>query len=347
MHVTRGILVCLLPLTLSACALGYGVQAARGQWQLSRASQPIEKVLADPKTTATLRTQLQVIQAARVFAVRELGLPDNATYTRYADVRRPFLVWSVVATPEFSLTPMRSCFPVAGCVSYRGYYREASAQREAGRLRGKGFDVSIGGVPAYSTLGYFADPVPNTLLRFGVDNAIATVFHELAHQVVYVTDDSAFNEAFAVTVEEAGIERWLRSRQDDAGLQRMAIRRTLEADYDRTFGRYRRSLEALYAAQRDPQTLRQRKAAILGELRDELIALAARAPRATAYADWIKSGLNNAHLASLATYRDCVPGFNRLLADKADDLPDFYRAVAELAKLPRLQRRERLACTAT
>jgi predicted aminopeptidase len=343
-HVTRGLLICLLALTLSGCALGYGMQAARGQWQLSRASEPIDKVLANPETAESLRAQLRHIQEARAFAVRELGLPDNASYTRYADVRRPFLVWSVVATPEFSLTPLRSCFPIAGCVSYRGYYSEAGAQRQAARLRRRGLDVSIGGVPAYSTLGYFADPVPNTLLRFGVDTAIATVFHELAHQVVYVTDDSTFNESFAVTVEEAGIERWLQTRGDSAGQQRLAKRRALESDYDATFARYRQTLATLYSAEKDPATLRRRKARIFHELSGALTALAAGAPRASAYADWIRAGLNNAHLASLATYQDCIPGFKRLLADKAGDLTAFYAGVRSLARLPPAERRRLLQC---
>ena len=197
-------------LPLSGC---YLLQAAGGQMEISAKREPIAEVIADAATPPQLRARLEYVANARDFASRELGLPDNESYRSYADLDRPYVVWNVFAAPEFSVEPRRWCFPIAGCVVYRGYFSEEAAQHYASRLRRRGDDAAVGGVAAYSTLGHFKDPVLSTMLGWSDAQLAATLFHELAHQVVYVPGDSEFNESFATVVEEAGLERWLTERR--------------------------------------------------------------------------------------------------------------------------------------
>ncbi len=192
--------------------------------QIVSKRQPIEAVLSDPATPEKIRSRLEYVQAARDFASDELGLPDNDSYRSYADLGRPYVVWNVFAAPEFSVEPRRWCFPIAGCVVYRGYFNQESARNYARRMRRRGDDAAVGGVAAYSTLGHFKDPILNTMMGWSDAQLAATLFHELAHQVVYIPGDSEFNEAFATTVEEAGLDRWLdlqRPRARTRGLARL------------------------------------------------------------------------------------------------------------------------------
>ena len=261
------------------------------------------------------------MRAAREFASRELGLPDNKSYRSYADIGRPFVVWNVVAAPEFSVHPRRWCFPVAGCVAYRGYFHKARARDFALSLEAQGFDVALDGVPAYSTLGKFADPVLSSMLRYGDDQLAATIFHELAHQLLYVRDDSEFNEAFATTVEDAGLERWLAQQGAPQRMQRFRAAQADEAAFVALLARFRGELAGLYASGAAPAEMRERKAAILARLAADIRALERSQGGGYAlYEEWIGEGLNNARLASVATYFDCVPGFRRLLAESGGDL---------------------------
>lgn len=321
-------MVCLLLPALSGC---YSLQAARGQWALSRASTPITDVVAAPGSPEKLRGQLRQVQALRAFAIRELGLPDNASYTRFAELRRPFVVWNVVATPELSLAPTRWCFPVAGCVSYRGYFRERSAQKFAARQRRHGRDAMVGGVPAYSTLGYFADPVPDTLLRFG-DLAVAeTIIHELAHQRLYVPGDSDFNEAFATVVAQQGLQRWLTSQHRTADLEKQQREQAASTEFDALFAAARRDLLAVYGSA-DPATAKRRaKQARLARLGTDLLATEQRVGVRMVYGDWVRQGLSNAHLAAVATYSHCVPGLLRLFGEAGGDFERFYARAGQLA----------------
>jgi predicted aminopeptidase len=337
-------LVALATTMLPACGTMYLAQAARGQWQVSHAREPIDQVIADPHTSDELRGRLTEVRAARQFASRELGLPDNASYRTYADVKRPYVVWNVVAAPEFSVTPQRWCFPIAGCVAYRGYFSEKGATKFAAKLRKRGFDVFVGGVPAYSTLGKLSDPVLNTMLSYGDDDLAAIIFHELSHQVVYVAGDSEFNEAFAVTVEETGLERWLKARGHEKDLARYKTRRQRQQQYLALFTHTRTRLAALYAEKVPADEMRKRKQAIFAQLADDIRALDKKFGGRSGYDEWIEDGLNNAHLASIATYYDCVPGFERLLALHNGNLPAFYRAVRDLTKKPRKERHD-LLCT--
>jgi len=343
-----GIALCaLLCLTLGGCGTLYVAQAAGGELGVLREREPIDKVLADPGTSPELRAHLEQVRAARDFATAELGLPDNASYRTYADIKRSYVVWNVVAAPEFSVVPHHWCFPVVGCVAYRGYFHEARAREFAAGLAVQGYDVAVEGVPAYSTLGRFADPVLSSMLRYGDDELAATIFHELAHQLLYVRDDSSFNEAFATTVEEVGLERWLAQRGEGARIAAYRAELAQQEQLLQMFARTRASLSALYAQHIPKDEMRARKAASFQELGSEIQAQERRdASHFTLYDEWIAAGLNNAHLASIATYYDCVPGFRRLLRQQDDDLPRFYAAVRELARQPRVARHAQLCSRA-
>jgi predicted aminopeptidase len=332
----------VLCLALGGCGTLYVAQAARGQLQILTAREPIGQVLADPATDPVLKARLEAVRAARQFASNELGLPDNKSYTSYADLRREYVVWSVVATPEFSVEPHEWCFPFVGCVAYRGYFREESAEKFADTLRAQGFDAIVGGVPAYSTLGKFNDPILNTMMRYGDDELASIVFHELSHQVVYIADDTAFNEAFAVTVEQEGLARWLRANGRAGDLANYQRRRARQAESVALVARYRRELAQLYVEPLAPQFMRERKRQVFARLVSELRQFAARHGIESTLAAELEQRPNNARLASLATYYECVPGFEAVLAEAQHDLPRFYAAVRELAKLPRQTRRARL-----
>jgi predicted aminopeptidase len=336
-------LLCLTVLTLPACGTLYVAQAARGQWQVMRARQPIDKVIASDKTAPQLRDRLTEVRAARNFASRELGLPDNGSYRSYADLKRPYVVWNVVAAPEFSVNPRRWCFPIAGCVAYRGYFKEASARKFAESLRKRGYDVYVGGVAAYSTLGKLKDPVLNTMLGYGDDELAAIIFHELSHQLIYVANDSEFNEAFATAVEQAGLERWLKQEGRESDLGRYKARRSRQAQIIALFTAARTKLIALYEQKIAPDAMRERKGEIFQDLDSQMADLEKRLGFRSGYRNTAPGGLNNAYLASIATYYDCVPGFERLLASKDGDLRKFYDAVRELARKPR-EERHKLLC---
>ena len=330
-------------LALPGCSTPYVMQAANGQWQVMRARKPIDKVLRDPNTPQTLRDTLTEVNAAREFASRELALPDNRSYRTYADVHRPYVVWNVVAAPEFSVHPKQWCFPIAGCVAYRGYFVEKRARSFASGLAKKGFDVTLDGVPAYSTLGKFADPVLSTMLPYGPDELAAIIFHELAHQLLYVKNDTQFNEAFATTVENAGLERWLTLNGHADRIRRYRKDSTLEREYVDLFARTRSQLARLYASGLPAAQMRARKAETFATLAAEIKELEKRhGVKSSGYDEWIKEGLNNARLASEANYYDCVPGFEHLLAEQGNDLPRFYAAAKQLSRLPMAERHERL-----
>jgi predicted aminopeptidase len=342
LYVARIWLVVAL-LALQGCGTLYVMQAANGEWQVMRARKPIDKILKDPKTPQELRDTLTEVNAAREFASRELALPDNRSYRTFADVHRPYVVWNVVAAPEFSVHPKQWCFPIAGCVAYRGYFVEKRARDFAARLGRQGYDVTLDGVPAYSTLGKFADPVLSTMLPYGPDELAAIIFHELAHQLLYVKNDTGFNEAFATTVENAGLERWLTLNGHADRIRRYRKDSTREREYVDLFDRTRAQLARLYASGLPVAQMRARKVQMLATLAAEIKDLEKRqGVKSSGYDEWIKEGLNNARLASEANYYDCVPGFERLLAAQDNDLPRFYAAAKELARLPMAERHEKL-----
>jgi predicted aminopeptidase len=335
----RAVVTIVMSLNLSACSTGYLLQAARGQWQLLRQRQPIERVIEDARTEEAVKARLRIVREARDFASAELALPDNPSYRSYAALGRPYVVWNVIAAPEFSVEPKRWCFPITGCIAYRGYFRERNARRYAETLRGQGFDVAVAGVAAYSTLGRFADPVLDTMMRYGELELVGTMFHELAHQLVYVKNDSEFNEAFAMTVEQEGVARWLAAHDRSSELNGYRERREQQRGVVSRFAAGRRRLDALYRESLAPGPRRARKQQLLGEIGDDVRGYERGLGIRSGYDAWLDEGLNNAHLASVATYFDCVPGFQRLLATQRGELTRFYAEVRALGRGPASARR--------
>jgi len=322
----------LAAVLLPGCT-SYYLQAVTGQAALMRTREPLEQVLADPATPAPVRRQLLVVDAALLFARLALGLPPTSSYRHYADLRRPYVVWNVFAAPEFSLQPREWCYPVAGCTAYRGWFAEDKARAAAAGLAARGYDVFIGGVAAYSTLGWFADPVLNTMLGEDETGLAGLLFHELAHQKVYVPGDTLFNEGFATLVEEEGTRRWLGSRRDQAGLCAFQARQSRRAVVLRIVGELRTALTAIYASSAPVDQRRRERTAAFDQARASYATLRAGWPAPPWFDGWFAPGLNNARLVALSSYEDYVPAFRALLARDGGDLPRFYASVAGLGKL--------------
>jgi predicted aminopeptidase len=331
---------CWLPLLLLLPALSgcYVLQAASGQADVLARSESIDAVMAADDTPPAVRARLELARQARAFAVDELALPDGRSFRKYADLERPYAVWNVVATPEFAVEPRRWCLPIAGCVAYRGYFEEASATELARRLTRDGYDATVGGVATYSTLGRLPDPVFNTMLGWSETRFVGTIFHELAHERLYVAGDSEFNEAFASVVEREGLRQWLLAHGDTAAIERHRQAVDREAEFAALLRAARTRLGELYTSDADVATLRVEKQREFGRLKFEYTRLRARWGGYAGYDTWFSRTLNNAHLASLATYHDCVPGLERELA-AAGSLSAFYERAAVLAELPLSQRR--------
>lgn len=330
----------MVALSLGGCAsLGYYMQAMQGQLSLMSSAKPIDQWLADPTVDEDLKSRLQRAKNIRAFAARELGLPDNRSYTSYADLKRPYVMWNVVATPELSMQPLQWCFPVAGCVDYRGYYSKEAAQQFADKLRHQGYDARVSGVPAYSTLGWFNDPVLSTFIDYPEAEVARMVFHELAHQVAYAPGDSQFNESFATAVEEVGVERWLAAHGDDAMRERYRAWRQRKQDFIGLLNDHRQQLEDNFARVASDDDKRARKADIFASLQREYDTMkAGRWGGYAGYDRWFAEPVTNAHFALIATYHDLVPAFHGLYAE-LDDFPTFYRKVKTIAKLDKPQRR--------
>jgi predicted aminopeptidase len=316
----------------------YLLQSAQGHLALMSKREPISGVIDKPSTPKALRAQLQSVTEIRNFASRELGLPDNGSYRKYADIGRPYVVWNVVAAPEFSVDAKQWCFPIVGCVSYRGYFVEARARRFAAGLHAKGYDVVVGGVAAYSTLGHFDDPILSSMVAWNDVELAAIIFHELTHQLLYVPNDAAFNEALATTVEEEGVKRWLQKQGRDKDLadhleERRRYLRVIEL-MSETGGR----LRTLYASSLPAPLMRERKREIFEGMREAYVALKSQWDGHGPFDAWFGQDINNAHLASIATYYACVPGFERELKAAGGNLTAFYRRARALAKLDQHQR---------
>ncbi|MCL4773613.1 MAG: aminopeptidase [Burkholderiaceae bacterium] len=341
-----------LPALLCGCSSwgdgpGYYWQSMAGHLAVIRETRPIDEWLAGSSLDPELRRKLEEVQAIRRFASAQLALPENGSYTGYADLKRPYVVWNVFATPELSLKLKEWCFPVAGCVGYRGYYDARDAEDFAARLRAGGHEAFVRGVPAYSTLGWFDDPVLNTFVRYPDGELARLVFHELAHQALYLKGDTTFNESFATTVEQIGLERWLAVREA-AGAdpvlrvqwQRFAARRE---QFLALLARHRIALEAVYASDRTDHEKRALKARVFAALRSDYEGLKRQWGGYAGYDRWFAQPLTNAHLASVATYTAQVPAFRALLAHESSDLPRFYAAARRLAELPKAERERALA----
>lgn len=325
-------LTVFLLVTLTGCsALNFYGQAVRGQVELLSARRPLAMVIADPTTPPAIQTKLRVAAAARTFASAVLALPANASYTTYADLHREYVVWNVFAAPVYSLELHRSCYLIVGCLTYRGYFSKADAKAYAAALRQQGLEVFVGGVAAYSTLGWFNDPIPSTMLKRTTAELVKTVFHELAHQLIYVPDDATFNESFATSVADLGFVRW---RAQDPVAQSVIDDTRDDAPLIALLLDTRARLETLYASALPPAGKEARKRLLFAELNTAYLVLKARWGGATTYDRWMTGDMNNAKLASVATYHDYVPAFIALFHRAGDDFSRFYASVRDLAKLP-------------
>ncbi len=317
------------PLLLCGCeTLGYYMQAIGGQVALMSSTRPVAELLADPATPAPLRERLVLASSIREYAVKELRLPDNSSYRSYADIGRPYAVWNVVAAPEFSLEPLQSCFPVAGCVTYRGFFAHSDAERHAAQLREQGNDVHVYGVAAYSTLGRLDDPLLSTFIRYPDADLARLLFHELSHQVAYVKDDTTFNESFAVVVEREGLRRWLAATGRGAEQKEVLAAEKRNLAFASEIEQSRARLRVLYRQRLAPEAMRERK-------RSELAALQGKLAGTPRFKDVTP---NNAFLASFATYTELVPTFEHLLQEEGGDLSRFYARVRAYAAKPPAER---------
>lgn len=320
--------------TLAGCArLGYYAHLASGQFELLSARRPIADLVADPDGDAGLKARLEQVLAARRWAVDHLRLPANASYTEYADLKRPYVVWNVFATPELSLQPLEQCFLFAGCLAYQGFYSRDRADARGAQLRAQGYDVHVAGVPAYSTLGWFDDPVLSTMLHWDDATLVGTVFHELAHQKLYVPSDTRFNESFAEFVEQQGLSEYLEDHPGVAPAD--AVVRGRRMQFVRLMLTARERLEDVYAQPLNVETMRRRKAEEFARLKSEYERLRDGEWNGDrSYDRWFADGTpNNARLLPFGLYDEYAPAFAVLFEQSGRDWPRFYAAAERVAAL--------------
>ncbi|GJL76560.1 MAG TPA: aminopeptidase [Nitrosomonas sp.] len=324
--------------SLSGCAsLAYYAQAVDGHMDIMRRSQPINAMIADPGVDPDLKRTLNKIITIRNFASNELKLPSNRSYTKYADLERPYAVWNVVAAPEFSFKLKEWCFIKAGCVSYRGFFSLTKAENYADKLRAKGYDVHVSGIPAYSTLGWFVDPVLNTFIDSELELA-RLIFHELAHQVVYVPGDTVFNESFATLVEQEGVKRWLVYNGTTAEYAEYRARQKRQRVFNTLVRNHRARLEMLFDADISEMEKRAGKARIFDDLREQFALLKTGRTEFNRYDRWFSQPVNNARLANVSVYTQLIPAFQALLFQQNGDMSRFFNVVKEISKLTKEER---------
>ena len=336
--------------SLAGCAgVNYYWQSVSGHLSLINAARPVDEWLADAQTPEPLKARLAMSQRIRSFAVTELKLPDNPSYHRYADLRRSAVVWNVVAAPELSLTLHTWCFPVVGCVGYKGYFNELEARAEAAQLEAQGLEVSVYGVPAYSTLGWMnwagGDPLLSTFINYPEGELARLVFHELSHQVVYAAGDTMFNESFATAVERLGSQRWLAAQASDVARQQYAAFDQRRQAFRALALTTRRELAEIYEL-KEPSLQQKRgqlamKNIAMQNFRDRYTQLKTNWNGFAGYDPWVARA-NNAAFGAQAAYDELVPGFEALFVREGGDWQRFYAAVKQLAALPQDDRHKAL-----
>jgi predicted aminopeptidase len=344
MVVLKLVLIVITSLILISCqAAGYYLHVSKGQLELLSQRQNIEELLADESIDPELKQQLESVRTIRQFASERLGLPENASYSSYADLNREYVVWNVFAAEAFSVEPKQWCFLVAGCVAYRGYFDEQEALAFASELSEQGYDTYVGGVAAYSTLGWFDDPVLNTFITRDEPRLAGLMFHELAHQQLYINDDTTFNESFASAVEVEGVRRWLAQKDRPDILQRYLLDKQRQDDFIATLLEHRKQLEQFYQ-QALPEQARQsskqkiQQAFLAGAYQQ----FKQRWDDYPGYDDWVMNQLNNAKLSTIVSYNQWLPAFQQLLQDNEGDLTLFYQAVEQLGSENKSVRQEAL-----
>ncbi len=340
-----GAIVLAIAAAAGCSTVGYYAQSINGHFAMLRAARQIQDIVADPAIAEPLKQRLQRAERIRAFASSELALPDNRSYRSYADLQRPFVVWNVFAAPELSLELKQWCYPVVGCAGYRGYFERAAAEQAAEELRAEGFEVNVAGVPAYSTLGWFADPLLNTFIGGTEGQLAGLIFHELAHQVVFVGGDTTFNESFATAVEREGVQRWLAAYGDAVSRQGYAEFSQRRREFLNLLLEYRRLLVENYGTAQPADVKRLRKRELFAMLKDDYARLRTSWGGFAGYDRFFAQDLTNAHLASIGAYNDLVPAFDALLAQAGGDFPRFYDEVKRLAAMPKDRRDDSLRGT--
>jgi len=340
----KAALFALLAIVLVSCeTVGYYSQAARGQLTIVFAREDIQHLIERPDLSQELAGKFARVMDIREFAESELGLPVGGNYSSYVDVEREHVVWNVFAAPEFSVDPVNWCYPIAGCVAYRGYFSQQSALSYAAKLEEDGFDVYTGGVDAYSTLGWFEDSLLSTVLNRADYQLAGLIFHELAHQLVYLPGDTTFNESFATAVEREGVRRWLAKSNKDFNIDAALL------DYDRQqqfvdlVGGYRDRFESLYQLEINQSSMRSQKLELQQTLREEYAVLKQQWQGYEGYDGWFSRSLNNAQLSTVASYNDLLPFFAAVFEQSNQDFSTFYAEVSRLADLPEQERDELVA----
>ena len=329
----RVLLLCLFVMLPACSQLGYYTQAVQGHWEIIAKREKISALIGSDDTSEDLKEKLAKVQEIRKFSSRALALPDNRSFTYFTDIGRPYAIWNVVATPAYDLGPKTWCFPVAGCVAYKGFFSEKDADAFNARLMEQGFDTFRYGVSAYSTLGWFSDPVLNTHLHYGETSLAGLIFHELAHQVAYAKDDSAFNEAFATVVEIAGLERWFSERGTVEQYEEYLENRKRNGKITAMVLGFRARLAQRYETGPE-STLPQSKRALFREMKSVYEEMRNRGEGTPYYDWWFSLDLNNAHLALLSTYHHHVPALQTAL-DQSGSLQAFYTLIKEKSELPK------------
>ncbi|MEN3942095.1 aminopeptidase [Prosthecobacter sp. SYSU 5D2] len=330
-----------LALMLTGCStVGFYAQALRGQREIMNQARPVAEVLADPSTKPLLREKLTTVEDIRAFADSDLGLPADGQYERYTNLGRKYVVWVIYAAPEFSTEAKSWWYPLVGSLKYRGFFTEARAEKEAAKLRAEGLDVYMGGVAAYSTLGYLKDPLLNTFMGRPDADLAELVFHELTHQRIYLSGDTDFNEALATVVGREGALRWMKARGMQKELKQYQREMVLETEFVAEALQTRNELKALYArSDLDEAAMREAKQAALGELKIRLNAMNKRHGGSLKLDRWFEKPVNNARLNTLATYHDLVPGFEAMLRDCAGDIDVFLKRMEDMKDLSPKERR--------
>jgi len=335
--------ILLVVLILSGCAeLKYYGHVVSGQFEVISKRRPILEVIEDPKTNPEVVQKLKAVERMHDFAIRDLHLPDTDSFRSYSDLGRPYVLWNVFATPELSLATKQWCYPFFGCLGYRSYFEKAYAESIALELEQQGWDVHIAASPAYSTRGFFADPIYNPMLRYDDVTLAGILFHELAHEKIFFKNDSELNESFAVSVQNEGIKRWLAYEQQPQYYSEYIIAQQRDKQFVALLLRYREKLKNLYQSTKTDNEKRQRKKQILKALRIAYFKIRKEWDDYAGYDHWFTKPLNNARLAPVGTYQGHVAAFAALLKKHDGNLPDFYSHAERLSELPAGERREQL-----
>jgi len=345
-NLVKAAILLVISITLVSCeTVGYYTQATRGQLAIVFGREDIQRLLTEEDLSPELREKFTKVIQIREFAEQELLLPVGENYLSYVDLQREHVVWNVFAAPEFSTDPRNWCYPIAGCVSYRGYFSERAAIRYAEQLQSEGFDVYTGGVDAYSTLGWFEDSLLSTVISRADYQLAGLIFHELAHQLAYVAGDTTFNESFASTVEREGLRRWLQSNGQPETIDIAATDRSRQQQFVSLVIEYRDKLSALYEKEITPAAMRSEKIQLQNRLREEYQELKREWQAYSGYDGWFSRSLNNAQLSTVGSYNDLVPFFNNLLEQSGQDLALFYQEVKRVAELNAVEREELIAAS--